>query len=207
MISGNIKALVPLFREKLHSEDTTAHPHLLKFQRGKLEPLREKRIFGVLTTRQVGYVPNVKVNFTVNEATFGQDTYAFKSLVQGPDQALAEVDLDDELYKEQVVNEYERNEIDEVDQCIKDICTVQQIQTFHRTLVRDLYRRELSVDFAKGVEHVEKRYFLVPLKLRKETGAEKGVLRYEVDKKLLEKVEQLSLRGYKDCQPNIVEWL
>ena len=55
--------------------------------------------------------------------------------------------------------------------------------------MRDLYRRELSVDFAKGAEQVEKRYFLVPLKMRKVAGAEKGILRYEVDKKLLEKVE------------------
>ena len=94
-----------------------------------------------------------------------------------------------------------------MDQCIKDVCTVQQIQTFHRTLVRDLYRREVSVDYAKDLGHVEKRYFLVPLKLRKSGGEEKDILRYEVDKKMLEKVEQLSQRGYKDCQPNIIEWL
>ena len=57
-------------------------------------------------------------------------------------------------------------EEDETDHCIKDICTVQQIQIFHRTLIRDLYRRELNVDFNKEIEQVEKRYFLVPLKLR-----------------------------------------
>ena len=84
---------------------------------------------------------------------------------------------------------------------------MQQIQTFHRTLVRDLYRREVSVDYAKDLGHVEKRYFLVPLKLRKSGGEEKDILRYEVDKKMLEKVEQLSQRGYMDCQPNIIEWL
>ena len=50
MISGNIKAIVPLFREKLRCEDTPdSNPNLVKFQRGQLEPLYEKRIFGVLT--------------------------------------------------------------------------------------------------------------------------------------------------------------
>ena len=117
-MSGNVKALVPLFREKLHCENIAENnPNLLKFQRGKLEPLYEKHVFGVITAHQVGYVPNVKVNFTENEETFCQDTYVFKSLVQ-PDlskETYAEIDIDIEIYKEKVLNEYEINQVDEED--------------------------------------------------------------------------------------------
>ena len=116
MISGNIKAVIPLFREKLGCEDLPEqYITQFKFKRGKLEPLYEKRIFGILTAHQVGYVPNVKVNFTENEETFCQDTYVFKSLIPFKKKAYTDIDLNDEMYKEQVINEYDRTEIDEVD--------------------------------------------------------------------------------------------
>ena len=97
------------------------------FHRGELKPINEKRIFGVLTRDQVGYVPKIKVNFTENEETFCQDTYVFKSLVeQSKDsEAAVQVDFNDELYKEQVVNEYKRNpQQDERDNTVNNICTV-----------------------------------------------------------------------------------
>lgn len=46
-VSGNIKAMVPLFREKLSCDDTGLN--LVHFKRGSLEPIQEKRIFGILT--------------------------------------------------------------------------------------------------------------------------------------------------------------
>ena len=48
----------------------------------------------------------------------------------------------------------------------------------------DLYRRERSIDFSKdNIE--EKKYFLVPLILKKDCDLENGQLAYQVDKKLL----------------------
>ena len=69
----------------------------------------------------------------------------------------------------------------------------------------DLYRRERSIDYDKENSDIEKKYFLVPLIRKKDLG--NGKLEYEVDKKLLQKVENISLNGYKKCQPNVIEWL
>lgn len=81
LVSGNIKAIVPLFRERLSCDDASrVNANLLKFKRGQLEPISEKRIFGILTADQVGYVPNIKVNFTETSETFCQDTYKFQSM-------------------------------------------------------------------------------------------------------------------------------
>ena len=71
----------------------------------------------------------------------------------------------------------------------------------------DLYRRERSIDFEKENSDIEKKYFLVPLILKKDCNVSSGQLAYEVDKKLLKKVENITLNGYKKCQPNITEWL
>lgn len=78
-VSGNIKAIVPLFRERLTCDESGkgANINLVRFKRDKIEPISEKRIFGILTADQVGYVPNIKVNFTENSETFCQDTYKF----------------------------------------------------------------------------------------------------------------------------------
>ena len=46
-VSGNIKAIVPLFREKLSSDDSGFN--LTHFKRGPVNPIQEKRIFGILT--------------------------------------------------------------------------------------------------------------------------------------------------------------
>ena len=66
--------------------------------------IAEKRIFGVLTADQVGYVPNIKVNFTENSEKFCQDTYKFQSMM--PD-GFVHVDIGREYRLEKVVNEYE----------------------------------------------------------------------------------------------------
>ena len=69
----------------------------------------------------------------------------------------------------------------------------------------DLYRRERSIDYEKENSDIEKKYFLVPLIRKKDLS--NGKLEYEVDKKLLQKVENITLNGYKKCQPNVIEWL
>lgn len=115
MVSGNIKAIVPLFRERLTCDEAnTLNANMMKFKRGKIEAIREKRIFGILTKSQVGYVPNVKVNFTETTDSFCQDTYKFLSVreVQIDPHSTASsncvnIDLEQEYYREKVVNEYE----------------------------------------------------------------------------------------------------
>ena len=49
-VSGNIKAIIPLFREKLTCDEAShTNANLLKFKRGQVEPISEKKIFGILT--------------------------------------------------------------------------------------------------------------------------------------------------------------
>ena len=81
-VRGNIKAIVPLFRERLTCDEASksVSNNLVKFKRGDIQPIQEKQIFGILTQRHVGYVPNIKVNFTENAETFCQDTYKFQSM-------------------------------------------------------------------------------------------------------------------------------
>ena len=66
----------------------------------------------------------------------------------------------------------------------------------------DLYRRDREVNFSEG--ELEKKYYIVPLKLVKNDGE---FVRYEIDRKLISKVEQLTLNGYKKCQSNILDWM
>jgi hypothetical protein len=75
--------------------------------------LREKRIFGALTSDQVGYVSNVSINFTEEEDVICKDTYVFRTM--DPKDGLVKVDVQDELYKINVVNEYSLSELDLTD--------------------------------------------------------------------------------------------
>ena len=128
------------------------------------------------------------------------------------------VNLIEEHYREKVVNEYEPLEDDLCDFPIDNICTVQQLEIFYRSLILDLYRRETEVDFSfrnDGSDKIDKRYFIVPLKLVEQPldishvnpEGQRVVLSYQVDTELLQSTERLYLNGYKDEQPNVIEWL
>ena len=125
---------------------------------------------------------------------------------------LVSINLLEEHYREKVVNEYIPVEDDLFDFKIKNICTVQQLEIFYRTLILDLYRRENSINYTFR-ENIQKRYFIVPLRLTAPTqeqfnqNGERFVISYEVDTKLLKKTERLFLNGYKHEQKNIIEWL
>ena len=83
-------------------------------------------------------------------------------------QGLVNVNLIEEHYREKIVNEYEPLEDDLCDFPIDNICTVQQLEIFYRSLILDLYRRETEVDYSfrnDGSDQIDKRYFIVPLKL------------------------------------------
>ena len=101
---------------------------MLRFKRGSVEPIQEKRIFGILTADQVGYVPNIKVNFTESSDTFCQDTYKFQSMkamqVGNQIESFVNVDLIKEHKKEKIVNEYVPEEDDLFPFQVDNICTV-----------------------------------------------------------------------------------
>ena len=81
MIYGNVKALIPLARERLRLEFYRRGENLQpKYRRGELVPLKESLIFGIVTRYQVGHIPSIDVCFTEDEQTFIRDTYLFKSL-------------------------------------------------------------------------------------------------------------------------------
>ena len=80
-ISGNIKAMIPLIREKFeldYEEIGTIQKE--KYMKIDQITMSEKRIFGILTAKQVGHIPNVQISFTEDEENFNRDTYMFKSL-------------------------------------------------------------------------------------------------------------------------------
>lgn len=124
------------------------------------------------------------------------------------------VDLDREFFKETVVNEFEQDEDDLSELLIRSVCTARQLEIFHKTLFTDLYHANIELSF-EAKDYQEKRYFIVPLKLKQQDRASpsasnacgRGSLTYEVDRNLLQKTERLFLHGYKSEQQNIIDWL
>ena len=74
------------------------------------------------------------------------------------------IDLNRELYKEKIVNEYVPDSDDLADLRVENICTVQQLEVFHKMLIMDLYKEECKINF-EHKDNIEKRYFIVPLRL------------------------------------------
>ena len=110
IMRGNIKAMIPLMREKfaLHHEEIGSEITKNKYRKVETLKLSEKRIFGILTKYQVGFIPNLQISFTEDEENFNRDTYLFKPLI---DDGVTSVDVDDEIYKQNVVNDFERKDI------------------------------------------------------------------------------------------------
>lgn len=68
VLKANVKAIVPLCREKYHLEVEKIGNELKnKYKRLSRDNSVEKRVFGVITAAQVGYIPNVQVSFTEDE--------------------------------------------------------------------------------------------------------------------------------------------
>ena len=67
----------------------------------------------------------------------------------------------------------------------------------------DLYRRERNIRF-DSLSEEEKKYYIVPLRLVPSSKPE--MWSYVVDKKLIQRVTQLSKQGYATAQRNILEW-
>ena len=83
---------------------------------------------------------------------------------------MATVDINDEIYKQNVVNDFERKDIklDEEDQIV-EAGTIDQIEIFHKYLMSDLYKRQKVISFETCLSDENigktKKYYIVPLKL------------------------------------------
>ena len=163
-IYGNIKAMIPLFREKLVFEANENAYIKGRYKRELQTPLREKRIFGVLTKNQVGYIPNVDICFTDDEQTFLRDTYIFKSLISkkiyqkdstelGLPENIETVEFSQskEIFKATLLADYSKEALkdEQHDQFVR-VGTLNQIETFHRYLMSDLFREEKPINFQKA---------------------------------------------------------
>lgn len=59
-IYGNIKAMIPIMREKYFLEyEEVGNIQRPRYKKIALDPIKEKRVFGIMTARQVGHIPNV----------------------------------------------------------------------------------------------------------------------------------------------------
>jgi hypothetical protein len=105
------------------------------------------------------------------------DTYAYKSLLP---EGFVEVDFESELFKQNVMNEYQVPVEDKTDQTVHQICTYRQLELFHQILFTDLYRRDRSINFCE--QELDKKYFVVPIKLTQQHGS---IARYELDRNFI----------------------
>lgn len=92
--------------------------------------------------------------------------------------------------------------------------TIFQIETFHKWLISDLFKRNKDINYDKCLDEANfektKKYYLVPLKIKKQSSFEdvemdgsknfdpSKITQYEIDYKLLTKVERLATNGYKN---------
>jgi hypothetical protein len=84
-----------------------------------------------------------------------------------------------------------------------NVGTVHQVETFHQWLISDLCKRTKQIDYLLCLNDENrsktKKYYIVPLKKQGNC--------YEIDNQLIQRVERLNSYGYKNEQPNIIEWL
>jgi hypothetical protein len=160
LIYGNIKAIIPLVRERLQVESDPENENQPRYRRGPLVPLREKVVFGILTRDQVGHIPSVDVCFTEDEETFLRDTYLFKSLVSAKlydkpgkqdlfdNSESATLSLAAEIRNLREFGDYSQDYIaNEMVTQFVQAGTLSEIEAFHEFLMRDLYREERPIDF------------------------------------------------------------
>jgi len=112
-IYGTIKAMLPLLRESFvrEQEEVSEVDIRDKFKKVSSRPIIEKRIFGIMTARQVGYIPNLQISTTEDELNFVRETFMFKTLTPKNLVDSAEIDLDNEIFKQCGVNDYQREDI------------------------------------------------------------------------------------------------
>lgn len=218
MIYGNVKALVPLCREKLKLEFDRKSERP-RYRRGEMLPLNESLIFGIVTRSQVGHIPSVDISFTENESTFIRDSYVFKSLVSSnlhKQQQLenvfnnsehVDINVEKEIKHLREYGDYSHEAIkhEMVDQYVQ-VGTLEELETFHLFLMNDLYREEKAINFEEAFSQgreIDKKYYFVPLKL----DTTSSQLTYRIDRDLMKYVVQLNKNGYRASQVSVLEEL
>lgn len=74
--------------------------------------------------------------------------------------------------------------------------TLEEIETFHMFLMRDLYRDERPINFEMAYtqgREIDKKYYFIPLK-RTQEGS---IVRYKIDRALMKYVVEIHKKGYR----------
>lgn len=123
----------------------------------------------------------------------------------------AVVNIKEESFKINAYGDYSKQALkdESVDQFVR-VATLNQIETFHKFIVNDLFKEEKKVDFEKAWipnREADKKYYIIPLRRVDsiESSWDSSRLEYEVDRKLLEKVERISKVGYRGMQVPIMD--
>ena len=130
--------MIPLMREKYALEyEVVGSISKQRYRKLDQISLKEKRIFGILTAKQVGFIPNVQISFTEDKENFNRDTYIFKSL---PPSGEISFNPSTEIYRHNGINSFLRSDLkyEEHDQFISP-GTINQIETFHEWIITDLF--------------------------------------------------------------------
>lgn len=105
-----------------------------------------------------------------------RDTYLFKAVgpaSAGQKEPELTIDIKKEIYKHNGTNDHLREDLqplEEQEQLIEP-GTISQIETFHKWLMSDLFKRHKDIDYAKCTSEENndktKKYYIIPLKLVK----------------------------------------
>lgn len=118
--------MIPLCREKFELEYESIDKEIKsKYRRIDRHELMEKRIFGIVTAKQVGHIPNTQISFTQDEKTFNRDTYVFKPLLSSDDGPEVVLDFEAEMYRQFGMNTFPKEALrdEEVPQLV-DVATI-----------------------------------------------------------------------------------
>ena len=78
-------------------------------------------------------------------------------------------------------------EHESIDQFVQ-VGTLEELETFHYFLMHDLYREEKPIKFEEAFSQgreIDKKYYIVPLRLSKGKREGEDLLRYQIDRQLM----------------------
>ena len=117
------------------------------------------------------------------------------------------IDVREEIRRAREYQDFsaERLKDERADQYVQ-LGTLEELETFHEFLMRDLYREEKPINFKEAFTNgreKDKKYYVVPLK-RKEV-VEKDKLEYAIDREMMKYVVKLNKEGYRKLQKPFIE--
>ena len=102
---------------------------------------------------------------------------------------------------------YSSIENEQVDQFVQ-VGTLEEIESFHKFIMSDLYREEKPIKFEAAFDQgreIDKKYYILPLKrLEHTTSMGEDEVRFSIDRELMKYVALLNSKGYKEKQVNIL---